>query len=68
MGWPEHKTLIRPLATHSELRVGKIQNVELLGFNRRLEWSQDEKGLSVLMPGQKPCDYAVALKVTVEEV
>jgi alpha-L-fucosidase len=64
MGWPEYQTIIRPLATKTELRVGKIQNVELLGFSGKLEWSQDESGLKVLMPQQKPCKYAVVLRVT----
>ncbi|MGA8026062.1 MAG: alpha-L-fucosidase [Bryobacteraceae bacterium] len=64
MGWPEYQTVIRPLALQTELRVGKIQNVELLGFDGKLEWSQDQAGLKVVMPPKKPCDYAVVLKVT----
>jgi len=64
MGWPEYQTVIRPLATATALRVGKIQNVELLGFDGKLEWSQDSKGLKIMMPAQKPCDYAIAFKVT----
>jgi alpha-L-fucosidase len=64
MGWPEYQAVIRPLATHTALRVGKIQNVELLGFDGKLEWSQDETGLKVLMPAAKPCDYAITFKVS----
>jgi alpha-L-fucosidase len=64
MGWPEYQAVIRPLATKTELRVGKIQNVELLGFGGKLDWSQDESGLKVLMPQQKPSKYAVAFRVT----
>jgi alpha-L-fucosidase len=64
MGWPEFQTVIRPLATGTALRVGKIQNVELLGFDGKLDWSQDSSGLKVMMPAQKPCDYAIAFKVT----
>jgi alpha-L-fucosidase len=63
MGWPEYQTVIRPLATNTALRVGKIQNVELLGFDGKLEWSQDSSGLKVMMPAQKPCDYAIVFKV-----
>ena len=36
MGWPEYQAVIRPLATKTGLRVGKIQNVELLGFDGKL--------------------------------
>ncbi len=63
MGWPEYKALIPPLAMNTELRVGKIQNVEMLGSSGKLDWSQDETGLSVVMPQQKPCDYAVVFRV-----
>ena len=63
MGWPEYQTVIRPLATNTGLRVGKIQNVELLGFGGKIEWSQDNSGLKVMMPAQKPCDHAIVFKV-----
>jgi alpha-L-fucosidase len=64
MGWPDYQSVIRPLATNSGLRVGKIQNVELLGFDGKLDWSHDNAGLKVMMPAQKPCDYAIVFKVT----
>ena len=64
MGWPEYQAVIRPLATNTGLRIGKIQNVELLGFDGKLEWSQDISGLKIMMPAQKPCDYAIVFKVT----
>jgi len=41
----------------------KVNNVELLGYNDKLQWTQDDKGLTVQMPEQKPCDYAIALKI-----
>jgi alpha-L-fucosidase len=63
MGWPEFQTVIKPLATHTALRVGKIQNVELLGFDGKLDWSQDDSGLKIMAPAKKPCDYAYAFKV-----
>jgi alpha-L-fucosidase len=63
MGWPEYQAVIRPLATNTALRVGKIQNVELLGFDGKLDWTQDTSGLKVMMPREKPCDYAIVLKI-----
>jgi alpha-L-fucosidase len=63
MGWPEKYTLIKPLATVSELAPPKIQRVELLGYDDNLEWGQDEQGLTVKLPAQKPCNYAVTLKI-----
>ena len=63
MGWPEYQAVIRPLATNTGLQVGKIENVELLGFDGKLEWTQDGAGLKVLLPAKKPCDYAITFKV-----
>jgi hypothetical protein len=37
--------------------------VELLGHKGKVDWKQDESALSVEMPPQKPCDYAVTLKI-----
>jgi alpha-L-fucosidase len=64
MGWPDYQVLIRPLALNTALRVGKISNVELLGFDGKIDWSQDEKGLKILTPAKSPCEHAVAFKVT----
>jgi alpha-L-fucosidase len=64
MGWPDYQAVIQALATDTGLRVGKIQNVELLGFDGKLDWTQDRSGLKVMMPAQKPCDYAITFKVT----
>jgi len=64
MGWPEKQAVIASLAAGSEHAKGKIENVELLGYKARLQWSQDETGLKAQMPAEKPCDHAVALKIT----
>jgi alpha-L-fucosidase len=63
MGWPDKLTLIRPLATVSTPRPPKINNVEMLGYRGKLNWVQDEQGLTVMMPEHKPCAYAITLKI-----
>jgi alpha-L-fucosidase len=63
MGWPDKEIVIAPLATNSPNVIGKIENVELLGSPGRLDWKHDEKGLTVQMPAQKPCDYGYVLKI-----
>ena len=63
MGWPEGDAVIRPLATNSSVSVGRIQNVQLLGFKGKLRWTQDDAGLKVRLPPEKPCDHAFALKI-----
>ena len=47
--------------------MGKIRNVELLGHKGKLRWTQDEAGLKVEMPEEKPSDHAVTLKVDLGE-
>ncbi|MGA9056024.1 MAG: alpha-L-fucosidase [Terriglobia bacterium] len=63
MGWPEKQAVVKPLATTSTFSPPKIQNVELLGYKDKVRWTQDENGLTVLMPKQKPCDHAITLKI-----
>jgi hypothetical protein len=64
IGWPEKLVLIKLLATSSPLSPPKIQSVELLGYKGKITWIQDERGLTVVMPQQKPCEYAITLKIT----
>ena len=64
MGWPEKEAVIGSLGTASKPEAGKIENVELLGFAGKLQWTQEAAGLRVQMPAAKPCDYAIALKIT----
>jgi len=64
MGWPEKEALIAALGTAGKPEAGKIENVELLGFGGKVQWAQEAGGLRVQMPPAKPCDYAIALKIT----
>jgi alpha-L-fucosidase len=64
MGWPQGEALLGPLGTASAQKPGKIANVEMLGFGGKLSWKQEETGLRVRMPEQRPSDYAVTLKAT----
>lgn len=47
---------------------GKINTVELLGHAVPLKWTHEADGLVVELPEQKPCDHAVALKITGEKL
>jgi alpha-L-fucosidase len=62
MGWPEKETLIKPLGTASAGM--KVAHVALLGFKGKLQWTQEAAGLRVQMPRTKPCDHAIALKIS----
>jgi alpha-L-fucosidase len=63
MGWPEKEAVVKSLATNSPVAPFKVKNVELLGFKGKLKWTQDQNGLTVQLPEQKPSDHAIALKV-----
>jgi alpha-L-fucosidase len=63
MGWPEKQAVIKPLATNTSVGQVKVRNVELLGFKGKVKWAQDENGLTVPLPEQKPCDHGIALKI-----
>ncbi|MFC2098137.1 alpha-L-fucosidase [Bacteroidota bacterium] len=64
LGWPEKEILITSLPQSNKLWFGKINNVELLGSKKILAWKQDEEGLTVQMPKEKPCHHAYALKIS----
>jgi len=63
MGWPEKQTVVKAFSTSSAVAAFKVRNVELLGFKGKLKWTQDENGLTVQLPAEKPTDHAVCLKV-----
>jgi alpha-L-fucosidase len=66
MGWPtESQITIRSLAKLPGV-TGKIADVTLLGYAGPLKWTHDASGLTIQLPAQKPCDYAVAFKIVGE--
>ncbi len=58
MGWPEKEVVVPELGT------GRIGDVQLLGFRGKLQWKQEPAGVRVQLPPEKPCEHAVAFKVT----
>ena len=63
LGWPGTKALVRSL-TPDVLPAGHIEQVQMLGSGAPLNWSQDEKGLTVEMSLVPPCHHAYALKIS----
>ena len=58
LGWPGSEAVIKSLRTGT----GEIAEISLLGAGR-LEWSQDQAGLHIKMPAQKPCEHAFCFKI-----
>ena len=46
------------------LAEGKIASVTMLGHVGSLQFTQDEDGLKVKLPADRPCGYAYTLKIT----
>jgi alpha-L-fucosidase len=63
--WPESRVArIKSLAAGSpQLKGAKIAAVSLLGHDGKVNWTQDEQGLSVTLPDKAPSQYAVTLKI-----
>jgi alpha-L-fucosidase len=61
--WPDGTAVITSLASGKGI-AGKIESVTLLGHVGKLEFTQDEQGLKIKMPAERPCDYAYSLKIT----
>jgi alpha-L-fucosidase len=59
MGWPEKQAVVKPV-TEANF---KAQNVELLGYKGKVQWTQDANGLTVQLPAEKPSDHAITLKI-----
>ncbi|MCY2952824.1 MAG: alpha-L-fucosidase [Planctomycetota bacterium] len=68
LGWPtDAKLTIRSLAKFPEV-TAKITAVSLLGHPGQLQFSHNADGLTIQLPPNKPCNYAVALKITSENL
>ena len=64
--WPGTEVTIKSLATGSVVNAGMISQVSMLGAEGALAWSQDEAGLTVAMPAERPCEHAYTLKIVLE--
>jgi alpha-L-fucosidase len=64
LGWPEKPLVIRSMAKNSPLVRGEVNNVALLGYDGKLQWSRTDEGLVINVPAQKPCEHAFAFKIT----
>ncbi len=68
MGWPDYKFTIKSLAQNTALRVGKVENVELItgadGSSRKLTFTHDNQGLTIYVPREAPTKYASAFRIS----
>lgn len=64
MGWPGKEVTIKSLPKGKVFWFGNINKIQMLGSKSSLEWTQNEKGLTVKLPVKQPCLYAYTLKIS----
>jgi alpha-L-fucosidase len=60
LAWPGKVAKIASLGSGT----ARVSGVSLLGSPEQLNWSQDESGLKISLPVEKPCRYAYSFKMT----
>jgi alpha-L-fucosidase len=65
LGWPEDNQLtIRSLAKPVGEPINRITAIKLLGYNGKVEWTQNVDGLVVKLPATRVSEVTVGLKIT----
>ncbi|MHB8389813.1 MAG: alpha-L-fucosidase [Acidobacteriaceae bacterium] len=66
LGWPTDAFVVQSLGTSSATNPGKIEHVQMLGTEEKLNWKQTAAGLRASLPKQyhPKRDYAAVLKVS----
>ena len=62
--WPEAQTLDIPELRTGGATVGKITQIELLGSNEKIRFTQNSRQLTITRPQQKPNEIAAVFKIT----
>lgn len=67
LAWPESgKLTIKSLAKGSPHLAGEVKSIQLVSSKTKLHWTRDAKGLTVVLPAEKPGDYPFALKIATQ--
>jgi alpha-L-fucosidase len=56
-GWSDETLTIQSIKARDD------SSIRLLGVDKELEWIQENGGLRITMPSEKPCEYAYVLKI-----
>jgi len=64
LAWPQDgKLSIKSLGSGAANAKSDIKTVELVGSATKLKWQRSKDGLHVELPGEKPCDCAISLRI-----
>jgi alpha-L-fucosidase len=67
LGWPGEEMAVRSLGSDSAVGADMISEVRMLGCQGTLACSQDEDGLRVKIPSERPCRHAYTFKIVLKE-
>lgn len=65
LGWPGEQATIESLGAASAPDL-EIRTVSMLGAEEELSWSQEEHGLAVKTPSERPCDHAYTFEIQLQ--
>jgi alpha-L-fucosidase len=60
---PGSQVVIQSLNAQRQLWFGEVQTVHMLGAREPLKWQRDATGMTIQLPGRRPADYGVVLKI-----
>ncbi len=67
LAWPEQAVTIRSLGAGSAVKADRIETISLLGSDATPSWSQDERGLTIQAPAERPCEHAFTFKIALKD-
>jgi alpha-L-fucosidase len=66
LNWDEAGALVKSLDRNA-IADAKIQNVQMLGSDEKIDWMQTDEGLKLSFPAKKPCGFAYSFKITFDK-
>ena len=66
LGWPGDDAVIKSLGAGSDIKAAQIAAISMLGADGTLAWFQDEAGLHITPPAEKPGEHAYTFKISLQ--
>ena len=67
LDWDDSTGVLVKSLDKNAIADAKIQNVQLLGSNEKIEWELTDAGLKLFFPKTQPCDFAYTFKISFDK-
>ncbi len=67
LDWPADGVTIRSFGSESPVQADRISEISVLGSTESLTWTQDQDGLSIEAPRERPCEHAYTFRITLKD-